>query len=98
QHQLPGFLLATDGIVEFFEEKLSVLGLNSQEQTDFITYWGPLLSVKKYAFVQFLVDDAYDNKIATLDITPQPKSIRRVYVICSTLDKPEMGMEIVPQE
>ena len=98
QNKLPGYLIASMDVISFLEEKLTVLGLNQKEQTDFITYWGPLLSKKKYALIQFIVDDQYESQIASLNITPEPDHVRRVYLICSGLDDRNVGMEIVPQE
>lgn len=95
---VPGFLVEKDNVTSFFEEKLSKLGLNAKEQTDFITYWAPLLSHKKYAFIQFVVDEDYAEQVAGIKITPQPDHIRRVYILCSGVDQTDLGFEIVPQE
>lgn len=96
--RLPGFLIPSKDVVSFLEEKLGSLGLNSQERTDFITYWGPLLTQKKHAFIQFLVDDEYEADIASINIDPSPENMRRVYIICSVTDSENIGMEIIPQE
>ena len=96
--KLPGYLIESTEVISFFEEKLSSLGLNEQEQADFITYWGPLLSHKKYAFIQFVVDDAYEADIASLKITPEPDQMKRVFILCSGTDSDNLGMEIIPQE
>ena len=97
QGQIEGFLFESRYVTEFFEDKLTALGLTQQEQTDFITYWGPLLSHKQYAFVQFVIDDDYNEQIASLEITPQPDNMRRVYILCSGLDNENIGLEVKPQ-
>lgn len=85
-NELFGFFIATDSTVEFLESSLHQLGLNEKESADFITYWGPRMIQKKYAFVQFLIDETYDVNIAQINITPQPDSQRRVYMLFTPLD------------
>jgi hypothetical protein len=94
---IPGFVINTDSTVQFLEEKLALLGLNSTEMTDFITFWGPIIEQKDFALIQFVVDDAYDTQIAGLEITPKPDAIRRVYILCSPIDDSVVGMDVVPQ-
>ena len=86
KNTIPGFIIQTDSSIQFLENVLSQLGLNSTEQTDFITFWGPILEQKKYALVQFIVDDSYNEKIANLNISPKPDWTRRVYILCSPID------------
>ena len=71
--------------------------LNSTEKTDFITYWGPILERSEYALVQFIIDDDYNDKIAEMNIDPKPDALRRVYILCSELDNPTIGLELIPQ-
>lgn len=56
---IEGYIIQTDSAVTFLENQLDKLGLNATESTDFITYWGPRLMVKKYATIQFLVNENY---------------------------------------
>lgn len=98
KNTIPGFVIQTDTSIQFLENVLAQLGLNSTEQTDFITFWGPILEQKKYALVQFLVDDGYNKSIANLTISPQPDWTRRVYILCSPIDDSTTGMEVVPQD
>jgi hypothetical protein len=79
--KLIGQLIATDTLVEFLEHQLTDMGLNRNEQTDFITFWAPKMSNSKYVFVQFLLDDLYTNKVAKLTVNPQPESMKRVYLL-----------------
>ena len=62
-----GFCVARDDLVDFLEEKLSILGLTDKEQADFITYWLPQLSKKDYAVVSFASKE-YDNLVAGCDV------------------------------
>ena len=97
ENSIDGFMIETDSISSFFEGRLDQIGLNQTEKTDFITYWGPVLSHKKYAFVQFIVDSEYDDKVAQLDISPKPDCSKRVFILCSSLDDPNIGININPQ-
>ncbi len=91
--QLEGFLIKTDTIISFLEHQLETIGLNHREQTDFITFWGPRLESKKYALIQFLIDQEYDN-IATLKVSPQPSSVKRVYLLYTSLDHPNYNIKL----
>lgn len=76
-----GFFIATDTAISFLENTLTKLGLNDKEQTDFITFWGPRIVKQPFANIQFLVDDAYSNHIADIEVNPKPLSSRRVYIL-----------------
>jgi len=93
-----GFLVDTDTCISFLESSLSQLGFNSTETTDFITFWGPRLTKEKYGFIQFLIDDDYDDKIAGVQVSPQPESMRRVFMIFSSLKNKPEGMIYKTQE
>lgn len=95
--QLLGWVIKTDTVISFLENQLTLLGLNQTEQTDFITFWGPVLQKEKYAFVQFLVDDEYDL-ISTMNINPKPESLRRVYLLTTSVQQEGPGLPVVPQE
>lgn len=97
EKQMEGWVIKTDSCIAFLEHQLTALGLNEIEQTDFITFWAPILSRSNYAVVQFLLDDAYQNQIAEMDITPNPDAILRVYLLMAPLDNPFIGLRMVPQ-
>jgi hypothetical protein len=84
--KLVGDVIKSDMMVSFLEEKLTELGLNATEKTDFITYWGPRLTQKSYALLQFRIDVDYDE-IATIAVTPQPENLRRVYLLFTPFDE-----------
>ena len=94
---IPGFVINTDSTIQFLENKLTLLGLNSTEMTDFITFWGPIIEHDNFALIQFVVDDAYEARIAQLDISPKPDAVTRVYILCSPIPDSVVGMDVVPQ-
>jgi hypothetical protein len=98
EKQMEGWVIKTDTCISFLENQLTALGLNEVEQTDFITFWAPILSRNQYAVVQFLLDDAYEHKIAEIEITPQPDAMRRVYLLMAPLDNAFLGLNVVPQK
>lgn len=74
-----GFFVKGKNAIEFLEEKLKLAGLNSKEQADFITYWGPRLAKNTLNFVHFEFNDEC-NTYADLDISPKPDNIYRIYM------------------
>lgn len=87
-----GFVVNTAEVTAFLEEKLMAMGLNDQERTDFITFWGPRMVQSEKGFVQFLFNEEYDE-IATINISPQPESLFRVYMLFTPL---ESSVELNP--
>lgn len=79
---LTGFVVEGSNSIAFLEEKLSLMGLNSKEKADFITFWGPQLIKNKRNFIHFYTNEEC-NRFAELTITPQPKSIFRLYMVFS---------------
>lgn len=82
-----GFVVDRENVVAFLEEHLAAIGLNSTEQTDFITYWGPRLSSGEQVFVQFVWNEAAD-RFGKLQIAPQPDHVNRLYIVWSALNEP----------
>lgn len=76
-----GAHINTDSTIAYLENTLERIGLNSREQTDFITYWGPRIQEHNYATIQFLIDEEYDNSICQLIVEPKPDAIKRVYLL-----------------
>lgn len=74
-----GFLVEVAKLETFLEEKLTFLGLNARERTDFITYWAPKQQENKYVFIRFETE-AY-NKAVPLDITPAPANMQRIFTV-----------------
>lgn len=97
-NELEGFLISTDTLVSFLENTLTKLGLNSTEQTDFITFWAPQLMELPYVLIQFLVDEQYDSEIAPIIVNPAPDSQRRLFMLYTPLNSiSESGFKISPQ-
>jgi hypothetical protein len=78
-NKLDGWLITKEKVVAFLESTLSVYGLNSRESADFITYWAPRMIQYDQVFVQFLLDENY-NEVASLNMTPKPESSKRIYM------------------
>lgn len=81
-----GFVVAQGSLPTFLEEKLTLLGLNSMEQTDFITYWWPKLQSYPWVYVRF--DAEYYEELATLTVTPNPDQVIRVFAVFKGLEAP----------
>ena len=86
-----GQLIETKHAVQFLEISLSKLGLNFTEQADFITYWVPKLQRKKFAFIQFMVDQDCEDHVSQMTVNPAPESMRRVFMLFTLYDKEPQG-------
>lgn len=80
-----GFYVGKEQTISFLEEKLTMAGLTSKEQADFITYWGPRLQQNQLNFVHFLFNEEC-NQFADLEITPKPDNIFRIYILWKKAD------------
>lgn len=96
QSKWAGSLVEQKDIVAFLERKLTELGLTSIEQTDFITFWGPRMTHYSSCFVQFLVDEEYDQ-IASMKCTPAPQNCRRVYLLFTGMDNASAQAQMIKQ-
>jgi hypothetical protein len=92
-----GFFVKRDSLVPFFERNLTEMGLNAREQQDFITYWCPLMQKNETSFIHFMFTEEYDS-IATINITPKPDHLFRVFMVWRDADAMNIGGLIVPQE
>ena len=82
-----GFVIKGNEIVEFLEEKLTILGLNDREKEEFIIYWLPKLFNKKYLYIRFGTQQEI-SKNMPLNITPEPDTLIRVWMTIKELDNP----------
>lgn len=98
EEELFGFYLNTDTVVSFLENSLTQLGLNSIEQTDFITFWAPRMIQSEYVFLQFLVDENYNEHVASINVDPLPNSSRRVYMLFTPYDSEVAPVKFKSQE
>jgi len=77
-----GFIVENKDLITFFEEKLKLMGLNSQEIQDYITYWCPLMTVNESNYIHFMFNNEC-NEYAKMNITPKPDHTFRVYMLWS---------------
>lgn len=80
-----GFVVPSDSVVIFLEEKLNILGLNYREAEEFILYWAPRLEQNEYSFVHFSTNEYAEN--TPLIITPTPDCSIRVLMYFKTVQK-----------
>jgi hypothetical protein len=73
-----GFVVSNTEMITFLEHKLSLIGLNDKEKTDFITFWGPQLNEEQY-IVKFIQQADCDG-IATYEFSTEPDNFLRLYV------------------
>lgn len=81
-----GFVVSSDEIIPFLENKLEILGLNSRESEEFIIYWLPILKKNKYNYIRFATTEEIDENMG-LSIEPKPDSIIRVLMTFKGLDE-----------
>lgn len=81
-----GFVVAKDEVENFFDEKLSFIGLNEKEISDFKEFWLPKLSEDPFYFITFVPQELFDV-YAPLTISPEPDTLIRVFFDYKGLDK-----------
>lgn len=82
-----GFVVARADIPTLLADKLALLGLNSQERTDFMDFWVPRLTKAPYYFITF-VPEAEMDRVAPLTIIPKPNTVIRVLIDYKPLSSP----------
>lgn len=88
-----GFCVAGSDTESFLREKLTYMGLTEDEMNEFIVYWLPRMEHNAYNLITFQ-GEAYTDS-AKLDITPQPDSLCRIFMVYTPLDE---AVEIEPQQ
>ena len=81
-----GFIVTDKEAEKFLEEKLTILGLNDNEKTDFITFWLPVLLRNKLSLCSFQSQKFFNN--LELNVTPKPDTMIRVFLSIKKLDAP----------
>jgi hypothetical protein len=76
-----GFYVHSDTVVQFLEHTLAKVGLSDIEQADFITFWAPKLIQNDLNFIHFEFNDGYEKLISKMDITPNPETLIRVFMV-----------------
>jgi hypothetical protein len=83
-----GFIVESNSLEKFLNEKLSYMGLNDKEIGDFNEYWVERLSEDGYYKISFMDQRIFD-KIAPLEVSPdKPDNIIRVFMIAKKVDGP----------
>ena len=80
-----GYVIPGEDTAEFLEMKLNELGLNRKEANEFIVYWLPRMQENTYNLITFQ-DEVYKN-VAKLEITPNPDSVLRVFMVYKPLEE-----------
>jgi hypothetical protein len=93
---LEGSVVSKLEVISFLEESLTKLNLNSNEKTDFITYWAPKMILHEKMFVQFWTEKQYD-RIATIKVHPQPENMLRVFMVYAPIEN-GIVIESSPQQ
>ena len=81
-----GYCVPGADTASFLQQKLSELGLISKEYNEFIVYWLPLMLNNPYNLITFQWDEY--ERIAQLDISPEPDSILRIFMVFKPLQEP----------
>ena len=82
-----GFVIKSEDVADFLDEKLEILGLNDRERNEFIIYWLPKLEQNKYNYIRFLTKDEIDA-YQKLTVEPSPDTVIRVMMSYKGLDEP----------
>jgi len=83
-----GWVVKKVDLGNFLDTKLSYLGLNIKEISDFKDYWLAKLSSQPYYAISFLTKAQFDS-LAPLEISPLwPSTLIRVMMTAQGLDKP----------
>ncbi len=88
-----GFVVPSNEIVPFLEEKLEILGLNFREAQEFILYWAPVLEGNEFSLIHFATDE-YAEAVP-LTITPEPDTEIRVMMSFKSVG---LGYDVIGQE
>lgn len=75
-----GSVVTKEETISFLEKKLTEFGMNSKEQADFITFWGPQLNENSSNFIHFVINEDADL-FAELTISPKPQAVYRIYLV-----------------
>lgn len=81
-----GFVVEGRNTLTFLQNILPQIGLTPGEYNEFITYWYPKMQNNTFNLIHFAGKDYTD--LAGLDITPQPASVLRVFMVYKKLDSP----------
>lgn len=95
QYSLEGFLVKKQDVVPFLDSVLTLVGFNSTEKTDFITFWAPQMLESEQYLIQFAQNEDCEN-FAEYEIVPKPKAINRFYMLFESRNGTS-NIEVKPQ-
>jgi hypothetical protein len=75
-----GWVIAQGNLNEFFDEKLSILGMNKKEINDFKEYWLEKLNDNLYYRISFMDRGQFD-RLAPLSFSEKPDNIIRIMMV-----------------
>ncbi|MCR9173430.1 MAG: hypothetical protein NXI10_13095 [bacterium] len=94
-----GAVVSGQGAIQYLETCMQEFGMTSEEQADFITYWGPIMQTKSNLYIYLLFNEVCDA-FASLEISPKPTQIGRFYVIWASVPddyNPSLEPQTVPE-
>ncbi|MBP6981897.1 hypothetical protein KBB25_03940 [Candidatus Gracilibacteria bacterium] len=80
-----GSVIKGSEIRDFLYRKLTEIGLNTKEKSDFIMFWYPKLQNYPYVHVTFAGNEYTET--AKLEISPKPDSLLRVFMVAKPLSE-----------
>jgi hypothetical protein len=90
-----GFVVKSTELTSFLDSTLTLMGLNSKETADFITYWVPDMMKNEKNYIHFLINKEYDQ-IAKVKVRPEPESMLRVFMLWNAVES-ENAITPTPQ-
>lgn len=91
-----GFVVSSTELTSFLDSTLTLMGLNSKETADFITYWAPMMMPKHKNYIHFMWNKDYDQ-IATINVSPKPNSQFRLFMVWTIFPPDGMPTVFIPQ-
>lgn len=97
-----GFMVSRSELSSFLPDALAKMGLNEVETRDFMDFWYPIMSAhsEDYFFISFAGTEDF-NKVAPLEIEPNPDTLIRVFMYYNPVSKPfavaEQTLRSVPR-
>lgn len=75
-----GYIVESNELTSFLEEKLKHMGFTTKEMADFITYWVPRMRKYKMTYIHFVTGNECDQ-FAKYIIEPNPDHMNRLYML-----------------
>lgn len=86
-----GWIVKRENLEKVLTEKLTFIGLNARETTNFMEYWLPKLKAENKPFYRLtFLQNAELNDLFPMTITPRPSSLIRVFLDWETLENDQI--------